>query len=101
MNKGTLFSLFIVGLLILALGLLALCWPTSTDSTTKLPDPLKVTKVTPPVLETPVIRPASQPQTSTPTSAPVAQLSERDKKYLRHGIDPSAAAHKISVTVTK
>ena len=92
----------VIGVLVLVIVALSatLWWSLGTKPaplpTVSSAQPTKM--VAPAVPEPPALRPATH---TTPTLAPVASLSERDKKYLRHGIDPSVVGHKISVTVTK
>lgn len=92
-------NLIIVILVLVVVVLSAALWLSLDAKTPPLPtaSSAQPTKTVAPASEPLALRPASLPA----TSAPVAQLSERDKKYLRHGIDPSVGGHKINVNVVK
>ena len=91
--------IIIVLVLVIAALSATLWWSLVSTKATPLPtvSSAQPAKTVAPTTEPSAVRPATPPS----TSAPVALLSERDKKYLRHGIDPSVGGHKINVNVTK
>jgi hypothetical protein len=92
MNKNALITALLVLLLLAGITILQL-WSNKTAPVEKTSAPV-VTKVAAPAPEPPALVPASLP-VSTP--APVAPMSDRDKRLIAGGLKPGSEVHGLSV----